>query len=301
MLEMVIDARKADLGGGFKVDRILPFRRRRMVGPFIFLDHAGPVDLNPAQLRGADVKPHPHIGLSTVSYLFGGRVTHRDSLGVEQVIRPGEVNWMTAGRGISHSERFEDPSALAGGALEMIQTWVALPEADEESAPSFVNYGPQQLPVFTEGGLWMRLIAGDAYGLSNGVRTNSPLFYVHAVLRAGATLGLPHGHAERAAYVAKGAVEVEGQVYRAGRMLVFTRDADPMMLALEPSTLMLLGGEPVGERFIWWNFVSSRKDRIEQAKADWKAGRIALPPNDDAEFIPLPEDRDGPPPAEPLS
>ncbi len=272
-----------------------------MVGPFIFLNHAGPVNLPPDQIHKADVRPHPHIGLSTVSYLFCGQITHRDSLGVEQVIHPGEVNWMTAGRGIAHSERFEDPAQLAGGALEMLQTWVALPDADEESAPTFDNYQPDQLPIFTEGGLWMRLIAGDAFGLSNEVRTHSPLFYVHAVLRPGATLGLPRSHAERAAYIAKGRVEVDGHSYEAGQMLVFTRGADPALVAQEASTVMLLGGEPVGERFIWWNFVSSRKERIEQAKADWKAGRIPLAPNDNAEFIPLPEERSRVPAAEPLS
>ena len=217
MLDLVIDARKADLGNGLEVRRILPFRSRRMVGPFIFLDHAGPLDLPPEELRKADVRPHPHIGLSTVSYLFGGQITHRDSLGVEQVIRPGEVNWMTAGRGIAHSERFEDPAALAGGALEMLQTWVALPEADEESAPAFDNYQPDRLPIFTEGGLWMRLIAGEAYGLKNSVRTHSPLFYVHAILQPGASMGLPRGHAERAAYVAKGRVSVEGAGTRPAR------------------------------------------------------------------------------------
>jgi redox-sensitive bicupin YhaK (pirin superfamily) len=301
MLELVIDARPADLGGGFIVGRVLPFRKRRMVGPFIFLDHAGPVDLPPSEIRKADVRPHPHIGLSTVSYLFGGQLTHRDSLGVEQVIRPGEVNWMTAGRGITHSERFEDPAQLAGGALEMIQTWVALPQADEESAPAFDNYQPGQLPIFTEGGLWMRLIAGDAFGLSNEVKTHSPLFYVHAVLQPGAKVGLPRDHSERAAYIAKGRIEVDGQIYAAGQMLVFTREADPAIVAHEASTVMLLGGEPLGERFIWWNFVSSRKERIEQAKADWKAGRIPLPPNDNEEFIPLPAERLRAPAAEPLS
>jgi redox-sensitive bicupin YhaK (pirin superfamily) len=176
MLDIVIEARKASLAPGMDVRRILPFRLRRMVGPFIFMDHAGPVDVQPQLVSSMDVLPHPHIGLSTVSYLFGGQVTHRDSLGVKQVIRPGEVNWMTAGKGIAHSERFEDPSALAGGALEMIQTWVALPEKDEESDPSFDNYKETQLPIFTESGVWMRLIAGDAYGLRNNVKTHSPLF-----------------------------------------------------------------------------------------------------------------------------
>src|SRR4029079_13103496 len=191
MLDLVIEARKAAIAPGMNVRRILPFRLRRMVGPFIFMDHAGPVQEIPANGTSLDVLPHPHIGLSTVSYLFGGQVTHRDSLGVEQVIRPGEVNWMTAGRGIAHSERFEDPSALAGGQLEMIQTWVALPEKDEEASPSFNNYTPEQLPVFTDKGVWMRLIAGDAYGLRNDVKTHSPLFYLHVVLQQGAHFSLP--------------------------------------------------------------------------------------------------------------
>jgi redox-sensitive bicupin YhaK (pirin superfamily) len=169
MLDLVIEARKAAIAPGMNVRRILPFRLRRMVGPFIFMDHAGPVQATPVNGQTLDVLPHPHIGLSTVSYLFGGQVTHRDSLGVEQVIRPGEVNWMTAGSGIAHSERFEDPSALTGG-LEMIQTWVALPEKDEEAAPSFNNYKPTQLPIFTDKGVWMRLIAGDAYGLRSDVK-----------------------------------------------------------------------------------------------------------------------------------
>jgi redox-sensitive bicupin YhaK (pirin superfamily) len=287
-----------------KVKRILPFRLRRMVGPFIFMDHAGPVANVDAQLSSLDVLPHPHIGLSTVSYLFGGQVTHRDSLGVEQVIRPGEVNWMTAGSGIAHSERFEDPSALAGG-LEMIQTWVALPEKDEEAAPSFTNYVPEQLPVFTDKGVWMRLIAGSAYGLKNDVRTNSPLFYLHVVLRQGATFGLPGEHSERGFYIVKGSVEIAGTRYSQGKMLVFSKGDDPLIVATEHTTLMLLGGEPLGGRFIWWNFVSSRKERIEQAKEDWKQGRIILPPNDNKEFIPLPDDRSKPagsaPKPEPLS
>src|SRR6188472_4154397 len=176
MLEIVIQARDAAISKSMKVKRILPFRLRRMVGPFIFMDHAGPVTQAPSEIKSLDVLPHPHIGLSTVSYLFGGQVTHRDSLGVEQIIRPGEVNWMTAGSGIAHSERFEDPAALAGGALEMIQTWVALPEKDEEAAPSFNNYKVDAPTVFTDNGIWMRLIAGNAFGLRNDVRTHSPLF-----------------------------------------------------------------------------------------------------------------------------
>src|SRR5688500_15323787 len=294
MLDIVIEARKASLSTGLVVRRILPFRSRRMVGTFIFMDHAGPVAMQPAVSSSLDVLPHPHIGLSTVSYLFGGQVTHRDSLGVEQIIRPGEVNWMTAGSGIAHSERFEDPAALAGRELEMIQTWVALPEKDEEAAPSFNNYIPDQLPVFTDKGVWMRLIAGNAYGLSNDVKTNSPLFYLHVILQPGATFGLPIGHSERGFYIAKGSVEVSGNTYHEGQMLVFNKAVDPQILAKENTPLMLLGGEPLGERFIWWNFVSSREERIEQAKEDWKQGRILLPPNDNHEFIPLPEDKSKP-------
>jgi redox-sensitive bicupin YhaK (pirin superfamily) len=304
MLDIVIEARKASLAPGMDVRRILPFRMRRMVGPFIFMDHAGPVDIQPQAASSMDVLPHPHIGLSTVSYLFGGQVTHRDSLGVKQVIRPGEVNWMTAGRGIAHSERFEDPAALAGGTLEMIQTWVALPDKDEEAIPSFDNYKPEELPVFTDAGVWMRLIAGDAFGLRNNVKTHSPLFYLHAVLEKGARFGLPKEHSERAIYIAKGSVEVSGRTYASGQMLVFNKGVDPVMISKEQTTLMLLGGEPLGERFIWWNFVSSRKERIEQAKADWKEGRIILPPSDNLEFVPLPEDHSRPasnPPPQALS
>lgn len=305
MLDIVIEARNAAISQSMKVKRILPFRLRRMVGPFIFMDHAGPVNDVPEITSSLDVLPHPHIGLSTVSYLFGGQVTHRDSLGVEQIIRPGEVNWMTAGSGIAHSERFEDPSALAGGQLEMIQTWVALPARDEERAPSFYNYTPDRLPVFTDKGIWMRLIAGNAFGLTNDVKTNSPLFYLHVILSKGAIFGLPKEHSERGFYIAKGSVEIASITYHAGQMLVFTKGADPLITAGEDTTLMLLGGEPLGERFIWWNFVSSRKERIEQAKEDWKQGRIKLPPSDDKEFIPLPDERTGPassaPRPEPLS
>lgn len=294
MLDIVIESRKASIGPGMEVQRILPFRQRRMVGPFIFMDHAGPVKVVPESVSAMDVLPHPHIGLSTVSYLFAGQVTHRDSLGVKQVIRPGEVNWMTAGRGISHSERFEDPETLVGGNLEMIQTWVALPEKDEESIPAFDNYGSESLPVFTDKGVWMRLIAGDVMGLRNKVKTHSPLFYLHVMLEPGATFGLPAEHSERAIYIAKGSIEVSGNTYAAGQMLVFSKGVDPVVKSKEKSTLMLLGGEPLGERYIWWNFVSSRKDRIEQAKADWKEGRIILPPNDNKEFVPLPEDKSRP-------
>lgn len=297
MLDIVIEARQAIISPGFSVKRILPFQLRRMVGPFIFMDHGGPIDV-PATTN-LDVLPHPHIGLSTVSYLFSGNVTHRDSLGVEQLIKPGEVNWMNAGKGIAHSERFEDPAMRAGG-LEMIQTWVALPEKDEESDPSFKNYASEELPIFTDKGVWMRLIAGDAFGLSSNVKTNSPLFYLHVVLEQGARFGLPKEHSERGAYVVKGSIEINGVTYGEGKLLVFTKGVDPLIIAKENVTLMMLGGEHLGERYIWWNFVSSRKERIEQAKEDWLQGRILLPPTDNEVFIPLPQDRSkpagGPPP-----
>ncbi len=291
MPDIVIEARDAAISKSMKVKRILPFRLRRMVGPFIFMDHAGPITEVLSTPSSLDVLPHPHIGLSTVSYLFGGQVTHRDSLGVEQIIRPGEVNWMTAGSGIAHSERFEDPSVLSGGQLEIIQTWVALPEKDEEATPTFNNYKPEQLPVYTDKGVWMRLIAGDAYGLRSTVKTSSPLFYLHVILQPGAIFSLPKEHSERGFYIVKGSVEIAATIYLQGQMLVFTKNDDPPITAKESTTLMLLGGEPLGERHIWWNFVSSRKERIEQAKEDWKQGRILLPPTDNKEFIPLPEDK----------
>jgi redox-sensitive bicupin YhaK (pirin superfamily) len=290
MLDVIIEARKAEISKNFSVKRILPYRLRRMIGPFIFMDHGGPVNLQVGATDSLDVLPHPHIGLSTVSYLFSGNVTHRDSLGIEQVIKPGEVNWMTAGKGITHSERFEDPAMLAGGELEMIQTWVALPEKDEESEPSFMNYKAEQLPIFTDTGVWMRLIAGNAYGLKSNLKTHSPLFYVHVVLNQGIHFGLPDGYSERGVYIVKGSVEVNGIAYPAGNLMVFTKGVDPILIAREHTTLMMLGGEHLGERFIWWNFVSSRKERIEQAKEDWKQGRIILPPTDSQEYVPLPED-----------
>ncbi|MFC3230669.1 pirin family protein [Marinibaculum pumilum] len=301
MPDLVIDGRRTDLGGGFAVNRILPFRTRRMVGPFIFLDHAGPLDLPPPARRKADVRPHPHIGLSTVSYLFSGRMTHRDSLGVTQEIAPGAVNWMTAGRGIAHSERF-DGAADGDPPMEAVQSWVALPEAAEESAPAFDTYPADTLPVAEEAGTWLRVIAGAAFGLSSPVRTHSPLFYAHARLRTGAATGLPEGHEERAAFIAHGTAEVDGQPFTAGQLLVFAAHEAPTIRATTDATVMLLGGAPLGERFIWWNFVSSRRDRIEQAKADWTEGRIALPPHDRDEWVPLPPDhRKKPPAAEPLS
>lgn len=288
MPKIVIESRIHDLGGGFEVGRVLPFRKQRMVGPFIFFDRMGPQDLQAPIPKQLDVRPHPHIGLSTVTYLFEGQMTHRDSLGVEQVILPGDMNWMTSGRGISHSERFDDMREK-GGRMDGIQAWVALPEDNEEDEPAFNHYDAAKLPLFTDTGVSGRLIAGSAYGLKSPATTRSPLFYVDASLAPGASIELPSGHVERAVYVAQGSIEAEGVQYSKGQMIVFASGATPAIKALQSSRVMLLGGEPLGPRHIWWNFVSSRKERIEQAKADWQAGRIALPPMDNQEFIDLPE------------
>jgi redox-sensitive bicupin YhaK (pirin superfamily) len=296
-IEMVIEARRRDLGG-FEVGRVLPWTKRRMVGPFVFFDHMGPKQMVANLPRHVDVRPHPHIGLSTITYLFAGEIVHRDSLGFHQVIRAGEVNWMTAGRGISHSERFETMREH-GGLLHGIQAWIALPEADEEIAPQFVHYDADVLPIERRDGATTRVIAGKAFGHGSPVSTQSPLVYVHVELQAGASTPIPDGYSERAAFVAAGTVRVEQQSYAAGQMIVFTKDSAPQVDAVTDATVMLLGGEPLGTRHIWWNFVSSRPQRIEQAKADWRAGRIPLPVGDANEFIPLPEDP--PPPPEPMS
>ncbi|MBM3549267.1 MAG: pirin family protein [Alphaproteobacteria bacterium] len=296
-MEMAIPARRRSIGA-FEVGRVLPFAKRRMVGPFVFLDHMGPMSMAAPIPHTADVRPHPHIGLATVTYLFDGEMTHRDSLGVTQAIRPGEVNWMTAGRGISHSERFDGMRA-DGGNMHGLQAWVALPEADEETAPAFDHYDAEALPRFTESGMSARLIAGSAFGMTSAVKTRSPLFYIDARLDAGTRLGLPSGHRERAIYIVQGRVEVDGQAYDPGQMIVFGSAESPSIRALDAAHVVLLGGEPLGPRHIWWNFVSSRKERIEQAKADWQAGRIALPPHDKDEMIPLPEERK--PKPEPMS
>ena len=292
MLDLVIEGRRRDLGG-FEVGRVLPFARRRMVGPFILFDHMGPVDLPRGIPRSMDVRPHPHIGLSTVTYLFDGEIVHRDSVGSEQAIRPGEVNWMTAGRGITHSERLERARA-EGGRLHAIQTWVALPKEMEETEPSFAHHGIEDLPAADADGVWTRVVVGSLWGATANVRVHSPMFYVHAALAAGARLQLPAEYAERAAYVASGSVECGGQVFDIGKMLVFAPGRAVVLAAATPATVMLLGGEPVGERFIEWNFVSSSNERIQQAKDDWRAARMKLPDRDHDEFIPLPPD---PPPA----
>jgi len=298
MLELVIDQRRRDIGG-FEVGRVLPFPQRRMVGPFIFLDHIGPIDFAAGLSRSVDVRPHPHIGLSTVTYLLEGEIMHRDSVASQQAIRPGEVNWMTAGRGITHSERFEKARA-EGGPMHGIQAWVALPREYEETEPAFAHHEQQDLPVHQEQGWWSRLLAGEAFGIKAGVPTHSPLFYAHWQLDAGARAPLPNHYTERAAYIVSGSVNVDGREFQTGQMLVFMPGKPALVTATTAATLMVLGGESVGPRFIEWNFVSSSQERIEQAKADWRAGRMKLPDFDHAEFIPLPPS-DPPPPAPAMS
>ncbi len=290
MIETVIRQRRRSLGG-FEVGRVLPFVLRRMVGPFVFFDHMGPLEMAPGVPRSVDVRPHPHIGLSTITYLFSGEIMHRDSVGSEQAIRPGEVNWMVAGRGITHSERFEKARAQ-GDHVHGIQAWVALPRSEEETDPSFAHHGGDDLPIWHDAGVHGRLIAGSAFGLQARTRTHSPLFYVHLDLEEGARAGVPHDYSERAAYVASGAIDCEGRRFETGEMIVL-KPGPASFAAARPAAVMLLGGEPLGERFLYWNFVSSSRERIEQAKSDWQAGKMRLPDLDHDEFIPLP---DGPAP-----
>jgi redox-sensitive bicupin YhaK (pirin superfamily) len=282
----VVESRLRDLGG-FEVRRILPFGGGRMVGPFIFLDHMGPVTFTAGQ--GIDVRPHPHVCLATVTYLFDGEIEHRDSLGVVQTIRPGDVNWMTAGSGIVHSERTGAALRASGHSLHGLQSWVALPQEDEETAPAFHHFSSQQLPARDGAGLRLRLIAGEAFGLRSPVQVFSEMFYVDANCDAGATLELPLEHAERAAYVVEGTIEVEGRAFAQGTLLVFIEGESVKLRAKSRSRIALLGGAPLeGRRHIWWNFVASSPERIERAKHEWVDGKFPPVPGD-PEFIPLPQ------------
>ena len=286
LIQLSIPAREADIGG-FTVRRLLPWRERRMVGPFIFLDHMGPAQF--AEGQGLDVPPHPHIGLATVTYLFSGDILHRDTLGSKQNIVPGDVNWMAAGRGIAHSERTSAPARLRAHAVHGLQSWVALPREQEESAPEFLHYGRAQIPAADRPGIMLRVAAGAAYGAASPVKTCSPLFYVEARMEAGKSLEIPDDYAERGAYLVAGKLRIGGETVEAPALPVFA-PGKIVLEALTPAHVMLLGGALLPEpRHIWWNFVSSSKDRIEQAKEDWKAGRFGKIPGDDKEFVPLPE------------
>jgi hypothetical protein len=286
-IETVIVPRAHDLGG-FEVHRALPAREKQMVGPFIFFDQMGPGEFLTG--RGLDVRPHPHIGLATVTYLFEGSIYHRDSLGTRLPIVPGDVNWMTAGRGIAHSERTD--AALRGQVNRLfgIQSWVALPKTHEETTPAFAHHDAAALPVLEDGGVRLRLIAGDGWGLRSPVETFWPLFYADAALAPGAVLELPEQHEERGVYVVQGSAEVAGVAFEAGRMLLFRAgDRVPLAAGAKGARLLLLGGAVMdGPRHIFWNFVSSSAERIEQAKADWKAKRFGTVAGDETEFIPLP-------------
>lgn len=287
-VRVVLESRPRDLGG-VPIGRLLPAPRQRSVGPFVFLDHMGPVRFEPG--KGMDVPPHPHIGLATVTYLFDGAFMHRDSLGTAQVIRPGDVNWMVAGRGIVHSERTPqaDRKAPGGTSIHGIQTWIALPKAHEEIEPSFAHHPSATLPEVRGQGSTLRLIAGDAFGRHAPAAVYSRMFYLDAQLDGAATAPVPADHVERAAYVATGEIEVGGMRYEAGQMLVFDRSAEVSLVARSASRVLLFGGEPLdGPRHIWWNFVSSSQERIDRAKLDWREERFAPVPGE-TERIPLPE------------
>lgn len=289
-IDLVIEPRARDLGGGFHVRRILPAARRRQLGPWTFLDHMGPLTVAPGV--NADVRPHPHVNLATVTYLFDGEMIHRDSLGTVQAIRPGDLNWMSAGRGIVHSER-SDPARLhEPRAVHGLQAWVALPVEDEEHEPTFEHVPAARLPVVERGGATLRVIAGAAFGARSPVTVRSPLFYVDVAAHDGATIDVPgpDEHVDRGAYLVDGAVRCGDQRFEAGRLLVFARGAAASLVADGPARLVLLGGAPLPEpRHIWWNFVSSRPERIEEAKRAWKERRFPAIPGDDDDLIPLPE------------
>ena len=287
IVETVIETRARDLVDGFKVRRALPSRQRRMVGPFIFLDQMGPEVLREG--RGLDVAPHPHIGLATVTYLFSGELLHRDSLGSIQPIRPGELNWMTAGRGIEHSERTPQEMRTTGSDLFGIQSWVALPTQHEEDEPTFAHHGANELPIVEDHGKHVRLICGSLYGVRSPVHLLSDMFYAEVMLERDARIEVPKDYEERAAYIVEGSINIDSEVYHAGQLIVFKPGNEIILNASGNARLMLLGGEPLeGRRHIWWNFVSSSPERIEQAKDDWKSGRFS-PVIDETEFIPLPE------------
>jgi redox-sensitive bicupin YhaK (pirin superfamily) len=284
-IELTIEARVRSLGE-LDVRRVLPAAQRRMVGPFVFFDHMGPAVFPPGQ--GIAVRPHPHIGLATITYLFEGEIMHRDSLGYAQLIQSGAVNLMTAGRGIVHSERASERELAVTSTLHGIQSWMALPLDREEMEPSFIHYPADDLPTLQHSGCTLRVIMGGAFGAQSPVATYSPTLYFEARMPRGTSLELPAGAKERAAYVVSGAVQIDGREHRDGVLAVAREGSTPSITAVEDSRVMVIGGEPLGARHIWWNYVSSSRDRIERAKRDWVEGRIGKVPGDD-EFIPLPD------------
>ena len=287
-MDILIPQRK-NLGGGFTVSRLLPAAARPAVGPFVFFDHFGPVDAGPADNH--DVRPHPHIGLATVTYLFEGAMQHRDSTGVSQRIEPGAINWMTAGRGIVHSERTPDDLRSLPRRSHGLQLWLALPAADEEMAPSFAHTPASALPEIEVGGARLRVLIGAAFGAVSPVAVRSPTLFVDIALAAGDAFPLPPA-VERAVYVIEGDAQLDGEDIPPGRMVVLAEDDEPMLSADADARVVLVGGAPLGPRQLWWNFVSSRKERIAQAADDWAAQRLGAVPGE-TEFIPLPDQRPG--------
>jgi redox-sensitive bicupin YhaK (pirin superfamily) len=286
-IDLVLVPRSVDVGH-FAVRRALPHARRRMVGPFIFFDHFGPAEFHSGQ--GIDVRPHPHIGLATVTYLFDGEIIHRDSLGTAAAIRPGAVNWMTAGHGIVHSERTAPEHRREGEPIHGLQCWVALPAAEEERAPGFAHHDAAALPLVTENGTSVRVVAGGIYGARSPVETLWETLFADVTLAAGSSVPFDATTEERGAYLISGEVEIAGERFSAGRLLLFHPGDAITIRAVTDAHCVLLGGAAMdGPRHIWWNFVSSRKERIEQAKADWKQSRFDTVPGDETEFIPLPE------------
>jgi redox-sensitive bicupin YhaK (pirin superfamily) len=286
-IAQVIVPRTVDLGD-FAVRRALPSARTRMVGPFIFFDHFGPAEFRAG--NGLDVRPHPHIGLATVTYLFDGEIMHRDSLGTAVAIRPGEVNWMTAGRGIVHSERTRPERRIDGEPIHGLQMWVALPAAKEEMEAGFAHHATAEFPIVNDKGKNMRVVIGSLYGAASPVPTVHATIFGDVHLKTGATLPLDADHEERAVYIIDGALDISGDKFEAGRLLVFRPGDTVTITAATDSHFVIVGGAPMdGPRHIWWNFVSSRRERIEQAKAEWKAGHFGKVPGDEIEFIPLPE------------
>jgi redox-sensitive bicupin YhaK (pirin superfamily) len=287
-IKQLVVPRTADLGDGFTVRRALPSAQSRMVGPFVFFDHFGPTVFKSG--NGLDVRPHPHIGLATVTYLFEGEIMHRDSLGTAAPIRPGEVNWMTAGRGIVHSERTGTERRASGDNLHGLQMWVALPAAQEEMAPAFAHHGVEELPTVQDNGLSMRVVVGALHGARSPVAATSDTIFADVRLEAGATLPLDAEHEERAVYLIDGEIDIAGDRFTPGRLLVFKPGDAIAIRAVSNAHLAIVGGASMdGPRHIWWNFVSSRKDRIDQAKAEWTSGHFGKVPGDEIEFIPLPE------------
>ena len=286
-IEHVIAPRTVDLGD-FAVRRALPSMQTRTVGPFVFFDHFGPAEFKAGQ--GLDVRPHPHIGLATVTYLFDGEIVHRDSLGAHSAIRPGEINWMTAGRGIVHSERTGPGLRASGSPIHGLQLWVGLPSAKEEIEPAFKHYDGAQFPVIRDNGKTVRIAVGRAYGEASPVIASSDTVLADVTLSRGSVIPLDPDYEERAIYVIDGTIDIAGDAFESGRLLVLRPGDAITVTALTAARFVIAGGEPLdGPRHVWWNFVSSRRERIEQAKADWKAGHFQKVPGDELEFIPLPD------------